>query len=264
MLGFAAAVARLTVDVIRAQDAARRAVAFGTLVSGALIVAAFLVNRNIFNSDNYRYLVLLLTPWCLGFGLCLDELSRDGRHGRLAAGLIAVLLGAGMTIAAVRWYRETRHYLDDRGFLVRREQSPWSELVILPDRPRSGESQPTSGRPERYAIPSDVTHVFGGYWDVYRLSFLSGKRIVGVPYTMYPNRFRGWSDGLGPGRGKIMILRPGDESASISRPAAEMPGGRPERVRSSRAIDWHPALATAWAADGRDPAEIDSLAVIVP
>ena len=34
-----------------------------------LIVAAFLVNRNIFNSDNYRYLIFLLTPWSLGFGL---------------------------------------------------------------------------------------------------------------------------------------------------------------------------------------------------
>ena len=31
----------------------------------------------------------------------------------------------------------------------------------------------------RFTIPPDVTHVFGGYWDVYRLSFLSGKRVVG-------------------------------------------------------------------------------------
>ena len=39
------------------------------LLVGILIVAAFLVNRNIFNSDNYRYLIFLLTPWSLGFGL---------------------------------------------------------------------------------------------------------------------------------------------------------------------------------------------------
>ena len=48
---------------------------------GVLIVAAFLVNRNIFNSDNYRYLVFLLTPWSLGFGLGLHDLSRRGSAG---------------------------------------------------------------------------------------------------------------------------------------------------------------------------------------
>ena len=52
----------------------------------------------------------------------------------------------------------------------------------------------------RYTIPLDVTHVFGGYWDVYRLAFLSGKRVIGIPYPMYPNRFPGWSRGLGPGQ----------------------------------------------------------------
>jgi hypothetical protein len=259
-----AAIVRLALDSVRSGDSSRRAVACGTLLSGAMIVAAFLLNKNIYNSDNYRYLIFLLTPWSLGFGLCVHDLSRRGIRGRLAAGLMAVMLGAGMTVTAFRWYRETRHYLDDRGFPVRRERSPWSELVILPERTRPGDPRPAPGRAEPYTIPPDVTHVFGGYWEVYRLSFLSGKRIVGVPYTMYPNRFRGWSDGLGPGRGKMMILRPSEESASASRPAAELPGGRPERVRSARAIGWHSALATAWTADGRDPAEIDRLAVVVP
>ena len=41
--------------------------------SALLIVAAFLVNRNIYNSDNYRYLIFLLTPWALGFGLVLGR-----------------------------------------------------------------------------------------------------------------------------------------------------------------------------------------------
>jgi hypothetical protein len=264
MAVFTAAVARLVLDCARRGEPARGAVACGALISGLMIVLAFLVNRNIFNSDNYRYLIFLLTPWSLGFGLCLDDLSRRGARGRLAAGLVAVLLGAGMTVAAFRWYRETRHYLDDRGFPVRRERPPWSELVILPDRPRAGDPQPAPGRPERYTIPLDVTHIFGGYWDIYRLSFLSGKRVIGVPYTMYPNRFRGWSDGLGPGRGKMMILRPSEEWASVSRPPAELRGGRPERVRSARSIDWHRALATAWVADGRDPAELDDLTVVVP
>ena len=169
-----------------------------------------------------------------------------------------------MTVATFRWYRDTRSYVDDRGFPVRRGRRLWSELVVLPDRPKAGEPRPGPRRPVRYTIPPDVTHVFGSYWDVYRMSFLSVKRVVGIPYSLYPNRFPGWSGGLGPGRGKILILRPSDESALATRPAAEMPGGRSGRVRSARAIDWHPAFTTAWEADGRNPAELGRLDVVVP
>jgi hypothetical protein len=264
MIGFAASVARLAFDAARRGAPARLAVARGTLLSSILIVAAFLLNRNIFNSDNYRYLIFLLSPWSLGFGLCLDDLSRRGWRGRSACVLIAVLLAGGMTLAAFGWYRDTRHYLDDRGWPVRKECPPWSELVVLPGRPPPGEPRPWPILPERYTIPPDVTHVFGGYWDAYRLSFLSGKRIVGVPYPIYPNRFPGWSAGLGPGRGKMMIVRPSEESAASKRSAAETSGGRRERVRSARAIDWHPAFNTAWKADGRDPAELGRLDVVVP
>ena len=49
-------------------------------------MAAFLVNRNIFNSDNYRYLIYLLTPWSLGFGLVLDEPVAPKAH-RVRGGL---------------------------------------------------------------------------------------------------------------------------------------------------------------------------------
>ncbi len=36
----------------------------GLAVSALATLAGFVVNRNIFNSDNYRYLVTLLVPWC--------------------------------------------------------------------------------------------------------------------------------------------------------------------------------------------------------
>jgi hypothetical protein len=264
LIGFAAAVARLAFDAARRGDPARRAVAFGLLLCGMSIIAAFLVNTNIFNSDNYRYLIFLLTPWSLGFGLCLDDLTRRGWRGWLASWLITGLLAVGMTVATFRWYRDTRHFIDDRGFPVRRERPPWSELTILPDRPESGHSQRVPRRSGRYTIPPDVTHLFGGYWDVYRLSFLSGKRIVGIPYPTHPNRFLGWSAGLRPGHGKMVLVRPAEESTSTSRPAAELPGGRSVRVRSARGIDWHPAFTTVWLADGRDPAELGRLETVVP
>ena len=73
-----------------------------------LIVAAFLVNRNIYNSDNYRYLIFLLTPWALGFGLVLADLARRGWVGRLSAWLVAALLFEVMTSATFLWYRDER------------------------------------------------------------------------------------------------------------------------------------------------------------
>ena len=60
------------------QPPARRS-AVAHSASALLIVAAFLVNRNIYNSDNYRYLIFLLTPWALGCGLLLSDLARRGR-----------------------------------------------------------------------------------------------------------------------------------------------------------------------------------------
>src|SRR5262249_31675358 len=150
----------------------------------------------------------------LGFGLVSDDLTRRGWRGRLAASLISGVLAVGMTALAFGWYRETRHYIDDRGLPVRRGRPPRSELLLLGGPPPRGEPASNVVRLEHYTVPPDVTHVFGGYWDVYRLSFLSGKRIAGIPFPTYPNRFPGWSAGLGPGHGKMMVLRPSGESTS--------------------------------------------------
>ena len=60
--------------------------------SALLIACAFLMNRNVYDSDNYRYLIFLLTPWALGFGLILFDLRR---RGRLAA-LLGVARGGSV------------------------------------------------------------------------------------------------------------------------------------------------------------------------
>jgi hypothetical protein len=225
-------------------------------------VAAFLVNRNIYNSDNYRYLIFLLTPWSLGFGLVMDDLARWSRPGLLMACLIAGLLAVIMTVATFHWYRETRHYLDERGFVTGTRRPPWSELEFAPPRTQPGELR--SRGTGRYTIPADVTHVLGGYWDVYRMAFLSGEQVTGIPFPIYPNRFPGWSEGLGPDHGKLLIIHPGDGSSLGSSSAADRPGGRTRIVRSAARIDWRPPLATVWKSDGRDPAELDRLQVVVP
>ena len=100
------AVARRSLARRRAADEpAARAVCWGLLVSAAAVVAGFVVNRNIFNSDNYRYLVMLLVPWALGFGLAMRRPGAAGQgraRGRLA--LLALVLAALMTVDTARWY----------------------------------------------------------------------------------------------------------------------------------------------------------------
>ena len=109
---------------------------------------------------------------------------------------------------------------------VRLPLPDWSELTVVRRR-----SPRDAGRVAAdFVVPPDVSHVFGGYWDVYKMAFLSGGRVVGIPFPMYPNRFRGWSRGLGPGRGKLLVLLPelAREKVEHRRRAAE-----PRRGRSS-------------------------------
>jgi hypothetical protein len=261
LAGLAAAIVRLVRDPGSPGDGARKAVGRGVVISALLIAIAFLVNNNIFDSDNYRYLIFFLPPWSLGFGLLMRDLTRLGRLPWLAAVLCAGLLIAGMTTAAMRWYRDDRHYVSGQGIPIRRRTGPWRALVIeTPASPRSTSAIGT------YTIPPDVTHVFGGYWDVYRLSFLSGGRITGIPFPIYPNRFRGWSRGLSPTEGKLLVLRPDGESRSRSRQLAGRSQGsrRPAPVSVPIQGDWVEPLATVWKEDGRDPAELKRLQVVVP
>jgi hypothetical protein len=259
LVGLVLVVARLAREAARAVEPARSAISRGVLGSAVGILVAFLVNRNIFNSDNYRYLIYLLTPWSLGFGLVLDSLSRRRLAGRVMAGVIAGILVAVMSSSTLTWYRDTRHYINNNGDLVKIQLPPWSELTV-----RGGTIAGPVDKSPRFAIPWDVTHVFGGYWDVYRIAFRSGKQVVGIPFPTYPNRFPGWSRGLGPDQGSLLVLQPREESSADLRPAAEITGARIRNLRSASRMDWRPALTTVWKKDGRDPTELDRLRFVVP
>jgi hypothetical protein len=56
-----------------------------------------------------------------------------------------------------------------------------------------------------------VSSILGGYWDVYRLSFLTGGRVRGVPYAVFPDRFPEWSRDLPAGRPETLLARPTPE-----------------------------------------------------
>jgi hypothetical protein len=257
LCGFVFAFFWLMRDRGSAADPVRRAVSRGTVGSAILIVLAFMINRNVYNSDNYRYLVFLLTPWALGFGLVMSDFAQRGWAGRLTSWTVAGILVVTMTSATFFWYRDERLYVNQRGIPVSLSHLDWSELTLVPDVPRG-----SPGDLLEFVVPADVTHVFGGYWDVYKMAFLSSGRVVGIPFPMYPNRFRGWSRGLGPGQGKLLVLLP-ELAVRRSRSNASVNRGT-GLVGSAQGTQWSPALKTAWAQDGRDPAELSRLRIVVP
>lgn len=192
-LGLAAFVASMAVlgwRVVKPETAASRAIAVGTLVSSAAILAAFVVNRNIFNADNYRYLVLLLIPGSLGFGLLLDVLSRRSTAGLAAALAIAAAYGGAFALDASAWYRRLG-WIDERGAVVRRAVDD-PALRWLGEHP-------------------EVSAFQAGYWDAYRLAFLIDRPLRGVPHPIFPNRFPEWSRDLPGGRPTLLIARPSPE-----------------------------------------------------
>src|SRR5271169_6242097 len=85
-----------------------------------------MVNRNIFNSDNYRYLIYLLTPWSLGFGLVMSGLMKRGKSGRVTAFMLLIVMACTVTGTALRWYRVKLHYIDDGWRVLAVSRPAWS------------------------------------------------------------------------------------------------------------------------------------------
>lgn len=146
-------------------------VASSLLILTVGVLAAFIINRNIFNSDNYRYLVFLLIPWSLGFGLLLDALASRGNAGRIAAILVGLGFAGMMTLDVYRGYR---HY-------------GWIEETATTHR-----LAPTDPAVLYFRAHPDATRIYGDYWDVYRLSFLTLGRLLPRPLGIYPDRFPEW------------------------------------------------------------------------
>ena len=186
-LALAFAIAHILASCWSAPTRAGRAVAIGLVIASAGAFAGFIANRNIFNSDNYRYLVDLLVPWSLGFGMALDRLARGKGWRPIAAWVFAVTFAVLMTLDLGRWYARfgwvDGHYLPVKASLDDRALA-WLE-----------------------AHP-DVLWITGGYWDVYRLSFLTGGRVRGAPFPIYPNRYPRAAPKRGDKRAQITRASP--------------------------------------------------------
>ena len=198
-------------------EAVGRMVALGLLVTTSAILAAFVVNRNIFNSDNYRYLVLLLIPWPIGLGLAAEAVARRSRTGLAVAVVLGALVGGLFTLDAAAWYRRLG-WIDEGGSVVHRGVDD-PALRWLDEHP-------------------EVVAFSAGYWDAYRLAFLSRPPRRGVPHPIYPNRFPAWSNDLPGGRPETLIARPSAEDQRFLRRAIGDGGRVLFRDRGTTIATW--------------------------
>jgi hypothetical protein len=200
---FLAAIVVLTQTALTDSDIPARSVALGLILSSLVIVVAFVVNRNIYNPDNYRYLVNLLVPWSLGFGLAFHHRARLNT-AELVLAILGGLAVAGLTTHdAALWYSRF-DWIDERWVPVRKP-IPNYELEWLNAHP-------------------EVRDLYGSYWDVYRLTFLTGGRVKGVPYPVFPNRFPEWLLDMPGGHPHTMLRSRTPEGEPFRRRAARMGG----------------------------------------
>lgn len=188
-LGFALfllGVSALAAHSFGGPDPARRAVCRGLLISALSVLAAFVVNQNIFNSDNYRYLVTMLVPWALGFAVLIDRWFRRGRVSAALAVLLVAAFATTFTLDTVRWYQRLG-WGDEHGWPI--DAHAADPAVDWLDDHR------------------EVTHLYGDYWDVYRIAFLTEGRVKGVAYPQEPSRFPELARELPGGRPETMIVR---------------------------------------------------------
>jgi hypothetical protein len=187
----------------------------GLIAAGLLTLAGFLLNRNIYDSDNYRYLVTWIPGWAAGLGMGLDRIAR-GRRGRWVAIGFAGLLAVVMTLDTIRWYGRLG----------------WMDGIV-PARARL--EDPAL---EWLARHPEIDGIYGGYWDVYRLAFLRGGGMKAVPYPEYPVRFPEWRDAYPGDRPRTLLARP-DGLGTFNRAKALSEGGRVvEEGADLSVVDW--------------------------
>ncbi|SIO61047.1 hypothetical protein SAMN05444166_6620 [Singulisphaera sp. GP187] len=196
---------------------AANAVRWGLLISGAATLVAFVAYRDIFNPDNYRYLVDLLVLWSIGFGLTMRSLTRMGRGGLAIAVLCGSTMAVLMTLDTGRWYHQFG-WVDSRGRPVR---VPVDDLVL-------------AWLNDHREVDSFLT----GYWDAYRLTFLADRAVRGIPYPIYPNRFPEWSRALPGGHPQIVIARQYQRGGEYVERALRSGGEFLERGNRFYIISW--------------------------
>ncbi len=187
------------------------------LLTSGVVVAAFIANRNIFNSDNYRYLVFLLVPWSIGLGRLFDLISRKGSGGMALAVGLAIVYAACFALDTANWYSRLGWLASGLRPIVAARGEPF--LKWLDEHP-------------------EVASLTGDYWDVYRLSLLTNGRVRGIPVGYYPNRFPEWSHGLPGGHASHVLARRTSIGNELYQNATNAGGREQYRTSNGAILDW--------------------------
>jgi hypothetical protein len=199
-----------------AELSVRNAVTSGLIAVTLLHLLAFVMLRNIYNSDNYRYLAILIIPWSLGVGLAFASWNSRPGASRVVCVMTACTFAALMTLDTVRWY-QSFGWLE--GMRPQKSERVDSALRWLNEHP-------------------EVNAIQGSYWDVYRLSFLTGGRVRGLPYPNYPDRFD-WAKDLPGYRPRVLLGRDYDDFGPFYRGRALSEGGKLLHYEAAFwVIDW--------------------------
>ena len=186
------------------------------LGSSVLVATLFLLSMNIYNSDNYRYLVYFLLPWSVGYGLMMAGLWRRGVGGRIAAALLSGMLALLFTLDTASWYRGFG-WLDEANRPVRR---PIDDPAL-----------------DYLRAHPEVDAIFGGYWDVYRYQFLLGDRVAGLPFPEFPDRYQA-ADKFPSRQPRVLVAKQGDRNDFYRAMALRDHGKVLFRGRDRLIIDW--------------------------
>lgn len=133
----------------------------GNILTAVITVAAFRFNKNIYNADNYRYLVLLI-PLA---GMTYGQMAGRGRFHVLRQTLLFIF-ACILATDVVLW----QHANGFRGRSPQQLQPSLSELLQKHDL-------------INYTFEAD-------YWEVYRGLYLVNKPLTQArPFGFFPNRF---------------------------------------------------------------------------
>jgi len=87
-----------------------------------------------------------------------------------------------------------------------------------------------------------VTMILGDYWDVYRISFLTGGRVRAVPFPQYPDRFPEIRRSLHRRRNRALIVRPGEFGPDFRARALAMGAREIGRGEGFSVVQWPEGL----------------------
>jgi hypothetical protein len=143
----------------------------GLWMTAILTFVAFVLNRNIYNSDNYRYLVLLLP----GLGMAAARLSADGSRQSLRRSFVIAFV---LLLTA-----DTVHWQTAVGFR--------SGFMPSPTKVGSSAASDVDLVDLLKSNPPVIDGDFeADYWEVYRALYLADLPIDrGQPFGFFPNRF---------------------------------------------------------------------------